>query len=79
MIECVNITAKIALPTGDSPQSWFVRGKAKGPYQQGQKLNLIHGGYVATLRLTDDEKAGFPRNWVLTGYGPEGKSEGGKR
>ena len=23
MIECVNITAKIALPTGDRPQSWF--------------------------------------------------------
>ena len=57
----------------------LVRGKAKGPYQQGQKLNLIHGGYVATLRLTGDEKAGFPRNWVLTGYGPEDKSEGGKR
>ena len=57
----------------------LVRGKAKGPYQQGQKLNLIHGGYVATLRLTGDEKAGFPRNWVLTGYGPEDKSEGGER
>ncbi len=57
----------------------LVRGKAKGPYQNGQKLNLEHAGYVATLRLTGDEKAGFPRNWVLTGYGPEDKSEGGKR
>ena len=57
----------------------LIRGKAKGPYQDGQKLNLEYGGYVATLRLTGDPDAGFPRNWVLTGYGPDDKSEGGSR
>ena len=57
----------------------LVRGKAVGPYQQGQKLNLVNGGYVATLRLTGDAKAGLPRNWVLTGFGPEDKKDGGSR
>ena len=54
----------------------LVRGEAIGPYQGGQKLNLKHGGYVATLRLTSDEKAGLPKNWVLSGYGPNDKKEG---
>ena len=54
----------------------LVRGEAIGPYQDGQKLNLKHGGYVATLRLTSDEKAGLPKNWVLSGYGPNDKKKG---
>lgn len=57
----------------------LIRGEAIGPYQDGQKLNLKYGGYVATLRLTGDPDAGFPRNWVLTGYGPDDKNEGGSR
>ncbi len=57
----------------------LIRGEAIGPYQNGQKLNLKNGGYVATLRLTGDPEAGFPRNWVLTGWGPDDKSEGGSR
>ena len=57
----------------------IVRGNAVGTYQNGQKLNLVHGGYTATLRLTGDEKAGFPRNWVLTGFGPEDKKNKGGR
>lgn len=56
----------------------LVRGKAGEPYQQGQKLNIEHAGYVATLRLTGDDKAGLPKNWVLTAFGPsDKKSEGG--
>lgn len=57
----------------------LVRGKAKGPYEAGQKLNLEYGRYVATLRLTGDPEAGFPRNWVLTGYGPKDRKDGGAR
>lgn len=57
----------------------LVRGEAIGPYQNGQKMNLKNGGYVATLRLTGDPEAGFPRNWVLTGWGPYDKNEGGAR
>ena len=54
----------------------LVQGKAGKPYQQGQKLNLTHGGFVATLRLTEDKKDGLPKNWVLTSFGPNDKKEG---
>lgn len=55
----------------------LVRGKAGKPYQQGQKINLTHGGYVATLALTNDPAKGDrPKNWVLTSFGPEDKKKG---
>ena len=55
----------------------LVRGKAGKPYQQGQKINLTHGGYVATLALTNDPaKDDRPKNWVLTSFGPEDKKKG---
>ena len=55
----------------------LVRGKAGKPYQQGQKINLTHGGYVATLALTNDPaKGNRPKNWVLTSFGPEDKKKG---
>ena len=55
----------------------LVQGKAGKPYQQGQKLNLTHGSYVATLALTDDPANGDrPKNWVLTSFGPNDKKEG---
>ena len=57
----------------------LVQGKAGKPYQQGQKINLTHGGYVATLALTNDPSKGErPKNWVLTSFGPEDK-KGGSR
>lgn len=57
----------------------LVQGKASKPYQQGQKINLTHGGYVATLALTNDPSKGErPKNWVLTSFGPEDK-KGGSR
>ena len=56
----------------------LVRGKAGNPYQQGQKLNITHGGYVATLALTNSpEHSDYPKNWVLTSFGPEEKKEKG--
>jgi len=56
----------------------LVRGKAGNPYQQGQKLNITHGGYVATLALTNSpEHSDYPKNWVLTSFGPEDKKKKG--
>ena len=56
----------------------LVRGKAGNPYQQGQKLNITHGGYVATLALTNSpEHSDYPKNWVLTSFGPEDKKTKG--
>ena len=51
----------------------LVDGKAGNPYQQGQKRNITHGGYTAVLRTTEDAKAGLPKNWVLTAFGPSDK------
>lgn len=57
----------------------LVRGKAGNPYQQGQKLNITHGGYVATLALTNSpEHSSYPKNWVLTSFGPKDKNEGSR-
>ena len=57
----------------------LVDGEAGNPYQQGQKRNITHKGYTAVLRTTEDPKAGLPKNWVLTAFGPEDKIEGGSR
>lgn len=56
----------------------LVRGKAGKPYQQGQKLNIEHAGYVAALALTNSpEHSDYPKNWVLTSFGPKDKKAKG--
>lgn len=56
----------------------LVRGKAGTPYQQGQKLNIEHAGYVAALALTNSpDHSDYPKNWVLTSFGPKDKKAKG--
>lgn len=43
----------------------IVRGRIGKPYQSGQKRNITHGSYVATIALM---KNGKSEHWVLTAF-----------
>lgn len=53
----------------------LVRGEAGKPYQGGGKVNIDHGGYRATLRLTSPDGKSSDK-WVLTTFGPNDQKEG---
>ena len=50
----------------------LIRGEAGGTYQRGQKIDIKHGNYKATLALTNDPddpaRRTRPDKWVLTAF-----------
>lgn len=60
-----HIVAKHGVGVAEKIPEILVRGKISGTYQDGQKRNVTHGPYTATLSLI---KRGKNEAWVLTGF-----------
>lgn len=64
------IVAKHGLSVAEEVPEIIVRGRIGGPYHSGQKRNIVHGPYTATISLIKD---GRNEHWVLTAFEKRGE------